>query len=147
MSPFKPYVRAGRGQDAELCAHLRVALPLVEDRADDLLGVGLLAGDADVDGDRPVGERDGEPDPLAHLVDDLLDLRVQLVARDARLLEHERGLRDRAEGARLGDRRREPGERDRPDATHPRLHERHLDPDLLGQRCPYRHVALQSNVW
>ena len=120
VQPVRARMPAGGREDAELRADLRVALALVEDGADHVLGVGLLLRDPDVDRERPVGERDGEPDPVAHLLHDLADLLLELVAGDARLLEDERGLRDRPERARLGDRGGEAGQRDRADTPHAR---------------------------
>ena len=99
-------------------------LALVEDRAHHVLGVGLLLRDPDVDRERLVGQRDGEADPVAHLLHDHRDLLLERVAGDPRLLEDERRLGDRAERARLGDGGGEAGERDRPDPAHPGLHER-----------------------
>ena len=68
VEPEHPRMPAGGGQHLQLRAHLRVGRPLVEDRAHDVLGVRLLLCDAHVDRERLVGQRDGEPDPVPHLL-------------------------------------------------------------------------------
>ena len=146
VEPEHARMPAGGRQHLQLRAHLRVRRPLVEDRAHDVLGVGLLLRDPDVDRERLVGQRDGEADPVPHLLHDHRDLLRERVARDPGLLEDERRLGDRAERARLGDGGGEPGERDRPDPAHPRLHERILDPDPLGQRRSQCHGAPASSL-
>ena len=146
VEPEHPRMPAGGGQHLQLRAHLRVGRALVEDRAHDVLGVRLLLCDAHVDRERLVGQGDGEADPVPHLLHHHRDLRRESVARDPGLLEHERRLGDRAERACLGDGGGEPGERDRPDPAHPRLHERMLDADPFGQRRSQCHCSPASSL-